>query len=78
MQNPPNRVPGLPSTAQTVAVEMLIWAQADLLETRTEGEIAYSRRVMERRLAAYRIVMEHPGTCEPSHRGSRNDAPRTR
>lgn len=51
-----------PSTAQTIAVEMLIWARFDLLEARTAQEISYCRRVIERRLAAYRLLMEHPGS----------------
>lgn len=61
-----------PSTAETIAVEMLIWARADLLEARTDAEIAYCRQVIERRLAAYRIVMEHPepvGGLRHKHNG---------
>lgn len=49
-----------PSTPQTVAIEMLLWARADLLEARTDQEIAYCRRVIERREAAYRQAMGHP------------------
>lgn len=62
----------LPSTACTVAVEMLIWARADLLEARTDAEIGYCRRVIERREAAYRIVMEHPTEPVGGLRGKPN------